>query len=126
MDAASKIKDSKDIFEEKIGDLILNLETKIEEFRIDLILRNGHKVCIQFNQYNQYSYSIIFSNLFLDRCRFDNYDDHWKVTTKPHHFHPRYLKEGKKSPMIGEPIKDISLLIDLLVSEKLYLPEFRF
>lgn len=126
MDAISKIKNSKDILEEKIGDLILSLETKIEDFRIDLLLRNGHQVCIQFNNYNQYSYSIIFSKLLLDRCRFDNYDDHWEITTKPHHFHPRYLKEGKKSPMIGDPIKDIHLLGELLISEKLYIPEFRF
>lgn len=126
MDATSKIKDSKEILEEKIGDIILNLKINIEELRIDLYLRNGNQVCIQFNNYNQYSYSIIFSNILLDRCRFDNYDDHWKVTTKPHHFHPRYLKEGKESPMIGDPIKDIHLLGELLISEKLYLPEFRF
>lgn len=33
----------------------------------------------------KYSYTIIFSKFELDRCRFDNYDDRWEVSTKPHH-----------------------------------------
>ncbi len=42
----------------------------------------------------------------LDRCRFDNYDDKWNTITRPNHFHPRFVKEGFKSPMIGHPNKN--------------------
>jgi hypothetical protein len=83
----------------------LNFEPKLARIRVSL--RNGTQIYIRYNDYGEYSYSIIFSKMRLDRCRFDNYDDNWNVPTRPNHFHPRFVGEGFKSPMIGNPDKDI-------------------
>jgi hypothetical protein len=101
--------------------LELNLSKEISQISIDLtykqlhiILIDGINLYIVYNDHGEYSYSIIFSKLDLDRCRIDNYDDHWKVSSCPHHFHPRKIKEAIKSPMKGLPDQDIIKLINLL------------
>jgi len=103
--------------------LELNLTEKISQISIDLTYKQLHIVLIDgihlyivYNNHGEYSYSIIFSKLDLDRCRFDNYDDHWNVSSRPHHFHPRKTKEAIKSPMKGSPDQDIIKLIELLKS----------
>ncbi len=119
MKASEKLIVAKELLE-------LNLSTKISQISIDLTYKQLHIALIDgihlyivYNDHGEYSYSIIFSKLDLDRCRFDNYDDHWNVSSRPHHFHPRKTKEAIKSPMIGFPDQDIIKLIELLKSGKL-------
>ncbi|MFW9924830.1 MAG: DUF6516 family protein, partial [Candidatus Thorarchaeota archaeon] len=69
---------------------------------------------IQFNDFNEYSYHIQFTQKTNDFLRDDNYDDHWDVPSKPHHFHPRGEKVAGKSPMLGIPEKDIPHLIEII------------
>jgi hypothetical protein len=71
-------------------------------------------IFIQYNNYNEYSYSIVFSHLELDRIRYDNYDTDWDIPSKPNHYHPRKEKSGKSSPMIGNPQKDMLLLTEII------------
>ena len=106
--------------------LELNLSEKLSQISIDLtykqlhiILIDGIHLYIVYNDHGKYSYSIIFSKLDLDRCRFDKYDDHWKVSSHPHHFHPRKTKEAIESPMKGFPEQDMIKLVELLNSGKL-------
>lgn len=99
---------------------ISTIEIDDEDPRIKLILKNRILIYIQFNNHDQYSYSIIFSEHRLDRCRYDNYDDRWNVSSKPHHFHPRMKKTAISSPMNGKPTHDIPLIFDLLKSEEIY------
>jgi len=73
--------------------------------------KRGFILFIQYNDFNEYSYQIHFSQKPNDFIRFDNYDDRWNVKTKPHHLHPRWKKDALESPMIGNPKKDIPLLI---------------
>jgi hypothetical protein len=108
--------------------LELNLSNKISQISIDLTYKQLHIVLIDgihfyivYNDHGEYSYSIIFSKLDLDRCRFDNYDDHWNVSSRPHHFHPRKTKEAIISPMYGSPDQDMIKLVELLNSGELKL-----
>jgi hypothetical protein len=80
---------AKKLLEKGLGNLILDLSMDIEDPRIFIKMRDGIRVYVQYNDHNQYSYSIIFSDGKLDRSRFDNYDDRWMISTRPHHFHPR-------------------------------------
>ena len=119
MKASEKLIIAKELLE-------LNFSNKISQISIDLTYKQLHIVLIDgihlyivYNDHGEYSYSIIFSKLDLDRCRFDNYDDHWKVSSRPHHFHPRKTKEAINSPMKGFPDKDIIKLIELLKSGEL-------
>ena len=69
---------------------------------------------IRYNNFGEYSYSVIFSPNPDDQMRFDNYDDRWDVKTRPHHFHIRGLERSKESPMIGEPNHDIPILMRMI------------
>ncbi|TFF98060.1 MAG: hypothetical protein EU547_02540 [Promethearchaeota archaeon] len=114
-----KLRKAKLILEEYFGDSIENLLFQPKLSRIKIQLRNDNILFIQYNDYNEYSYSIIFSEIQLDRCRFDNYDNRWDVPTRPHHFHPRYKKEAIRSNMNGEPDNDIPYFCELIKTGKI-------
>ncbi len=78
----------------------------------------GLVLYIRYNDYNEYSYHLIFSQEPLDRIRYDNYDDMWNVNSKPHHFHPRGEKTAIESPMNGDPKHDISILLKELLKKE--------
>jgi len=59
-----------------------------------------------------------FSQKPYDRIRFDNFDEFWAVSTRPHHYHLRNKKDAIESPMIGDPQHDIPLLIKYILLKK--------
>jgi hypothetical protein len=119
MSAIDKLNRARHLLEELLDDMIVSLSINIDFKRLYILLKDGIKIYIVYNNYDEYSYSIIFSKLELDRCRFDNYDPHWKVSTTPHHFHPRNRKEATSSDMNGNPDSDIPILYNYLKSRKL-------
>lgn len=121
-----KIEIARKILDIKLHEVITNVIFDNQIPKISIALRNGMKIFLRYNNYNQYSYTIYFSESELDRCRFDNYDERWEVQTKPHHFHPRSSKNAFKSPMNGNPEQDILKLCDLVIEGKLYISETRF
>lgn len=120
MSAIEKFAQTKKLIEDFFDDLIIFLSLNIDFKRLHVILKDGIEIFIVFNNHNEYSYSILFSKLELDRCKFDNFDKLWDVPTRPHHFHPRYKKQAIQSDMTGNPNQDIPLLYKLLKSGKLY------
>ena len=72
----------------------------------------GLVLYIRYNDYDEYSYQIVYSRELLDRIRYDNYDDMWKVKSKPHHFHSRGGQTATESPMNGDPKHDIPILLN--------------
>ncbi len=113
MSAIDKLNKARHLLEQSLDDLIIFLSINIDFKRLHVILKDGIELFIVYNDYEEYSYSFIFSKLELDRCRFDNFDKVWDVSTKPHHFHPRYKKEAIKSNMTGNPDLDVLLLCKL-------------
>ncbi len=103
--------------------LILNeILSEIKEEFIDserpflkITFLKGLTLYIRYNDYDDYSYHLILSQESLDRIRYDNYDDMWKVKSKPHHFHPRGEKTAIESPMNGDPKHDVPILIKQLL-----------
>ena len=69
---------------------------------------------IRYNNFGEYSYSVVFSPNPDDQMRFDNYDDRWDVKTRPHHFHVRGLQSSIESPMLGDPNHDIPILLRMI------------
>ena len=126
MSAINKINLAQVILEKILKYSITSIEINYENPRILINLKNSSRIYIQYNNHEQYSYSVLFSDEKLDRCRFDNFDAHWDVTTKPHHFHPRLAKTPINSPMKGDPNKDMEILCKLIDSGKLFLknPDF--
>lgn len=119
MSAIDKVNRAKKLLEKILDKSIITLSINLKYYRIHLTLKDGVNLYIVYNNYDQYSYNVIFSNIEMDRCRFDNYDDQWDVSSKPHHFHPRYKNETETSQMKGDPDVDIPLLCKLLISGKL-------
>ena len=119
MSAIEKLILARQLIEDILEHQILHIYINDDYKRLQIHLKDGIDIYIVYNNYNEYSYSVIFSKLFLDRCRFDNYDKMWKISSHPHHFHPRYKKEAIASEMTGIPEKDIPKLCKLLKTGKL-------
>lgn len=120
MSSLQKLDKAKLLLHQYLSIHLISLKFEPKLARIHAILRDNVQLFIRYNNYDEYSYTVIYSKSSLDRCRFDNYDDRWEVTTRPHHFHPRKKKIGIQSPMIGNPEKDIQTLCELILSNKLY------
>lgn len=97
-------------FLSEIYEIILNDDRPI----LTIKFRKGFILYIRYNDFDEYSYQILFSQKKFDRIRYDNYDDKWNVSSKPHHFHPRNKQTALESRMIGKPGKDIPVLIQIL------------
>ena len=97
------------------------LTDRLKEFTIDedlvrskFVLTSNIRIYINYNNYDQYSYVILYSPDPMDRIIIDNYDELWEVKSKPNHIHSRYEKEGKETKFTGDPTKDMALLITLI------------
>jgi len=126
MSSIKKLEESKSILEKELSIYIKNLNFEPKLARISLILRDDMNLYIRYNNHDEYSHVIIFSKLELDRVRFDNYDDRWNISTRPHHYHPRYLREGFSSPMNGNHEHDIPIFCNLIKSGHLRSSNFMF
>ncbi len=126
MDGIDKLEIAKGQIERDLGSSVSSLFFNDVLVRLRVVLQDGTTIIIYFNDHDQYSYSIIFSSNELDCNRFDNFDDTWKVTTTPHHFHPRKTQEGFKSTLDGTPQKDIPRLCEMVKKNALLDPGYRF
>ena len=109
-----KLSKAESIFKTELFESIENLNIIKNLNRLKIVLKDLTTIYIQYNYYDEYSYSVFFSPDELDRIRFDNYDDRWDVKSRPHHLHLRKSKEVQDSPMIGKPEKDMQHLIKLI------------
>ena len=123
MSAISKLLEAKAIFEQLFDKEINTLTLNLDSRKLHIVLSDGIEIYIIYNDHGEYGYNILFSKLDLDRWRFDNYDDHWDVDSRPHHFHPRKKSEVESSKMIGNPKDDIPCLNKMLKSGKLHKTE---
>jgi hypothetical protein len=126
MSGTMQIQAAKALLEKGLGNLIVDLSLDIEDPRILIRMRDGVRVYIQYNDYDQYGYSILFTDGKLDRSRFDNYDDRWPVSTRPHHFHPRMSSRAFESVMTGKPKNDMPILCDLIKKGTIFSDTFKF
>ena len=96
---------------------IIEISLNILLSQLKLTLDSGITIYIKYNEFEEYGYQIIFSREKYDFSRFDNYDDHWDVVSRPHHFHARNNAGVKSSPMLGIPKQDIPFLVKYLDGE---------
>lgn len=103
MDSIAKINSFKTFLLTQFSEYINEFEFDDERVRLNVYFIGNQRLFIRFNDYQQYAYQFILSPKIGKFFRFDNFDDHWDVSKKPHHFHSI---EGNvvKSPMNGEPI----------------------
>ena len=126
MSGINKIERARRILEESLGDLIVDLQVNFFSPRLVILVRDGTRIYIRYNDHDQYTYSFVFSASEGDKCLFDNYDDRWAVRTRPHHFHSRFRAHTSASPMKGNLEEDILLLCKLFLTGQLQLRDLRF
>lgn len=87
------------------------LSETLSQFLIEFI--NGVRLYVRYNAFGEYGYQILVYDRKIPFYRFDNFDDHWNISTKPHHLHIGD-EPAIDSPMVGDPEKDMIELIDFL------------
>ncbi len=117
MTAINKIIEAQSILVEKLGSDIGSMTLNKRGKELKVILTSGITLYIVYNNYDKYSYSIIYTQSKYDRIRYDNFDDRWDVISKPHHLHTRGANIAKQSPMVGIPSVDIEKII-LILNQK--------
>ena len=96
---------------------IVDLELNISIYQLKLTFTTGAQLFIRYNEFAEYGYQLILSKKKYDTIRFDNFDDRWRVSSKPHHLHPKRNKPVLESPMVGSHSQDIPILITLILDE---------
>ncbi|TFF90152.1 MAG: hypothetical protein EU548_04465 [Promethearchaeota archaeon] len=113
----SQLKEARKLFLDLLGDHIINDDLVEDISQLKITFKTGQIVYIRYNEFNEYGYQILFSTKKNDSARFDNFDDKWEVSTRPHHFHERGSDNVVKSSMNGDPTFDIPLLVEYLKEE---------
>ena len=113
----SFLREARALFVNQLGDSIREDEIDETISQLKITLKSGVILYIKYNEFGEYGYQIIYSPRKNDFSRFDNFDDKWDVSTKPHHLHERGNRNVVASSMIGKPTHDIPILIKYIKEE---------
>ena len=115
----SFLRKARELLIDLLGDRIIKelLDEVLSQLKVTL--KSGIILYIRYNEYGEYGYQIIYSPQKEDFSRFDNFDDRWDVSTKPHHFHEKGNRKILDSPMSGNPDHDIPIIVDYINTGKL-------
>lgn len=124
MNATDKLSLAFYIFNEDLKEVISTISLQTLLARVYIEAKDKSRIFVRYNNYGEYAYSQIYSNQYMDRIRFDNYDEMWDVTSNPNHFHPWQREDAISSPMIGDPENDIPVFIKLIKRNVMRDPNF--
>jgi len=113
----SFLREARSLFVNLLGDNIREDEINETISQLKITLKSGVILYVKYNEFGEYGYQIIHSPRKNDFSRFDNFDDRWDVSTKPHHLHERGNRNVVASFMIGKPTHDIPTLIKYIKEE---------
>ncbi len=97
-------------------DEILDFHLSEDRPMLTIIFKMGYTLFVQYNDYNEYSYHFQLAQKSNELIRYDNFDDRWNVSTKPHHFHPGDKQTATESSMKGLPEIDMLILVQKLMT----------
>ncbi len=118
------LKQAATILHPLLKDIILSLNQDLEGGQLSIVLNNGIRLYVVYNNFKQYGYQIMKSLKPKEFVRFDNFDERWNVSTSPHHFHPYKGTHAIESPMIGNPTEDLPQLCEWIKENKLFRVKF--
>ncbi|MHA1521060.1 MAG: hypothetical protein ACTSRK_12830 [Promethearchaeota archaeon] len=114
MDALEKLNAARDVLLYNFFDKIIEVFLSEEQFTLKLIFLQGERLYIRYNDYCEYSYQFFYSSQLDDFICYDNFDDRWPVSSRPHHLHTKN-KDVIESMMNGEPTHDMPQLSQKLL-----------
>ena len=113
MDAIEKLELARELFVPGFIQSITGVQLSDEHFVLKIDLKQQSILYIKYNDYQEYAYQVLISQQASKSFRYDNFDDRWEVSTRPHHLHSAgNIVEA--SPMNGDPHHDMPLLIKVL------------
>lgn len=112
-----KLHEARKLLNDALQAEIIDLELNLTIYQLQLTFTTGAQLFIRYNEFEEYGYQLILSKKKYDTLRFDNFDDRWPVSSRPHHFHPRDNGPVKESPMVGSPSQDMPKLITHIQDE---------
>nr|MDO8117651.1 DUF6516 family protein [Candidatus Sigynarchaeota archaeon] len=116
MGAIEKIERARDLLLPALIHEITSVQLSDEHFMLRLDFGQHSILYIRYNDYQEYSYQILVSHQVSKSIRYDNFDDRWEVSSRPNHVHLAN-KTVASSPMNGDPVHDMPLLIKTLQAE---------
>jgi hypothetical protein len=111
MDSREKLRLARNIIIKEYSDFIREIDLNKDRPVLKVIFFTEIILYVRYNDYDEYTYCIIYSPNPDNQMRFDNYDDVWNVKTRPNHIHIRGMQSVIESPMRGIPDVDIPILI---------------
>lgn len=115
MDSREKPYSVYNILSKDYADMIREISLHKDRPFLKAISKNEIIIYIRYNDYEEYTYCVIFSPIPDDQMRINNYDDKWDVKPRLHHFHIRGMQSVKESPMKGDPHNDIPILVKKVI-----------
>ena len=112
-----KLQEARKLLIDALQAEIIDMELNTSIYQLKLIFTTGAQLFIRYNEFEEYGYQLIISKMKYDAIRFDNFDDRWPVSSKPHHLHPKANKPVIESPMVGIPSQDMPELIRPILNE---------
>jgi len=117
IDPKKYLQESSNLIYSSLQNEILDLELNKFIYHLKVLFSTGSILYIRFNEFGEYGYQLLFSKKKGDFVRWDNFEDRWPVSSRPHHFHIRYCGGVEESPMTGNPSSDIPRLIMFIQDE---------
>lgn len=113
MDAIELLESVRDNLLADFASQIQSARILYEHFTLSINFVQGIALFVRYNDFGEYSYQITYSQQENDFDRYDNFDDRWEVSTRPHHLHAKNTGVIE-SPMTGEPSHDLPILSVIL------------
>ena len=108
------------IIQAELQNYIISFDLDLDAGRLKIIVKNRIIIYVRYNNFQEYSYIVLFSLKKGDRVQFDNFDVRWVVSSRPHHCHPRFKIEAIESQFNGTPKHDIPILCSLVKSKDIF------
>ena len=82
--AIDKLEVARALLVPSLMDTIKSVDLLQEHFTLKILFHQGPTLYIRYNDCGEYSYQFLFSTEEAGFIRFDNFDDRWNVSTRPH------------------------------------------
>ena len=117
LDPEVSLHESRNLIYSALQNEILELELNLFIYQLKVVFSTGSILYLRFNEFGEYGYQLLFTKKKGDFVRWDNFDDKWPVSSRPHHYHSRFGGGVEDSSMTGNPSSDIPWLIQFIQVE---------
>jgi hypothetical protein len=116
MGTIEKLEKARELLVPSLIRTITGVHLSDEHYTLRIDFEQHSILYVKYNDYQEYSYQILLSHQGSKSIRYDNFDDRWDVSSRPNPVHMAD-KTVVASPMNGDPVHDMPLLIKVIQAE---------